>query len=99
MKQQLAEGILKPVPEEPTGYVVHYIAHKAVTREQAESTKLRIGYNASARASTESPSLNDCLEVGRPLQPLLFDVILRNRMKPIVLTGDLKQAFLQIRIA
>ena len=99
MKQQLADGILEPAPEEPTGDVVHYIPHKAVIREQAESTKLRIVYDASARASTESPSLNDCLEVGPPLQPLLFDVILRNRMKPIALTGDLKQAFLQIRIA
>ena len=73
--------------------------HTAVVREQAESTKLRVVYDASARASSESPSLNDCLEVGPPLQPLLFDVILRNRMKPIALTGDLKQAFLQIRIA
>ena len=99
MKQQLAEGILEPAPEEPTGEVVHYILHKAVIREQAESTKLRIVYDASARASSESPSLNDCLEVGPSLQPLLFDVILRKRMKPIALTGDLKQAFLQIWIA
>ena len=99
MKQQLAKGILELAPEEPTAEVIHYIPHKAVAREQAETTKLRIVYDASARASSESPSLNDWLEIGPPLQPLLFDVILRNRMKPIVLTGDLKQAFLQIRIA
>ena len=43
-------------------------------------------------------SLNDCLETGPPLQNLLWDVIVRNRMKPIALTGDMKQAFLQIRI-
>ena len=59
---------------------------------------MRIVYDASARASSESLSLNNCWEVGSPLQPLLYDVLLRNRMKPIALTGDLKQAFLQIRI-
>ena len=99
MNQQISDGILEPALKHPTGNVVHYIPHKAVIREQAESTKLRIVYDASARASSESPSLNDCLEVGPPLQPLLYDVLVRNRMKPIGLTGDLKQAFLQIRIA
>ena len=99
MNQQISDGILEPAPKHPTGNVVHYIPHKAVIREQAESTKLRIVYDASARASTESPSLNDCLKVGPPLQPLLYDVLVRNMMKPIGLTGDLKQAFLQIRIA
>ena len=99
MNQQISDGILEPAPKHPTGNIIHYIPHKAVIREQAESTKLRIVYDASARASTESPSLNDCLEVGPPLQPLLYDVLVRNRMKPTGLTGDLKQAFLQIRIA
>ena len=99
MTQQLSERILEPEAKHPTGEVVHYLPHKAVIREQAESTKLRIFYDALARASSESPSLDDCLEVGPPLQQLPYDVLLRIRMKPIALTGDLKQAFLQIHIA
>ena len=39
MTQQLSEGILAKYP---TGEVVHCIPHKAVIREQAESTKSRI---------------------------------------------------------
>ena len=67
-------------------------------RESAESTKLRIVYDASARAYPEAPSLNDCLNAGPPLQNRLWDVLVRMRFHPVALTGDLKQAFLQVRI-
>ena len=59
---------------------------------------MRIVYDASARENNHSPSLNDCLHVGPPLQPLLHDVLVRNRLKPIALTADVKQAFYQIWI-
>ena len=67
-------------------------------RESAESTKLRIVYDASARAYPEAPSLNDCLNAGPPLQNRLWDVLVRMRFHPVALTGDLKQVFLQVRI-
>ena len=76
----------------------YYIPHKPVIRKAAESTKIRIVYNASAKASESSPSLNDCLETGPPLQNLLWDVLVRNRLKPVALSADVKQAFLQVRI-
>lgn len=38
-----------------------YIPHKPVVRATAESTKLLIVYDASARAFDGAPSLNDCL--------------------------------------
>ena len=53
---------------------------------------------ASAKANEKSPSLNDCLERGPALQNLLWDVLVQNRLKPIAVAGDLKQAFLQVRI-
>ena len=37
MNQQISDRILEPAPKHPTGDVVHYIPHKAVIREQAES--------------------------------------------------------------
>ncbi|XP_070550021.1 uncharacterized protein [Ptychodera flava] len=59
---------------------------------------MRIVYDCSARANVRSPSLNDCLETGPPLQPLLFDIITRNRMRKFCITGDVQKAFLQIRV-
>jgi hypothetical protein len=98
MEEQLREGILEPVPPKQTGEVVHYIPHQPVIREDAESTKLRIVYDCSAKADPQLPSLNDCLEKGPSLQPLLFDILLRNRLRSNCITGDLKKAFLQVRV-
>lgn len=98
MQEQVAKGILEPVPNHPTGEVVHYIPHQAVIRENAATTKMRIVYDCSARANNQSPSLNDCLETGPPLQPLLFDTLPRNRMRRFCITGDIQKAFLQVRV-
>ena len=55
IKEQLAEGIIEPAPPVPEGKTF-YIPHKPVGRESAESTKLRVVYDASAKAS-ECPVL------------------------------------------
>ena len=49
MEEQLKEGILQPIPETPTGEVMHYIPHQPVIRDDAESTKMRIVYDCLAR--------------------------------------------------
>ena len=66
-------------------------------RENPETTKMRIVYDASAREGSSAASLNECLEVGPPLQNQLWSVMIRNRFHPVAIAGDLKQAFLQIR--
>ena len=93
----MEQGIIEIAPTEPDGKHEHYIPHKPVVREQAES-KVRIVYDASAKVNDDNPSLNDCLEIGPPLQRRLLDILLRNRVKPVLLAGDIKQAFLQIVI-
>ena len=45
-----------------------------------------------------SLSLNDSLETGPMLQNLLWDILVRNRFKPISLCADIQKSFLQIRI-
>ena len=97
IQDQLTQGIVERVQDKPAAKEF-YIPHKAVVRDAAESTKLRIVYDASARPNGSSPSLNECLEPGPPLQNKLWSVIVRNRFHPVALAGDLKQAFLQIRI-
>jgi len=97
IKDQLSEGIVEPAHHPPEGKEF-YIPHKAIIRETAESTKVRIVYDASAREKESAPSLNECLETGPPLQNHLWSVLVRNRFHPVALAGDLKQAFLQVRI-
>ena len=67
-------------------------------REEAESTKMRIVNNASSKSILSSPSLNECLQTGPPLQNLLWNVLIRNRFSPVALCGDIKQTFLQVHI-
>ena len=58
---------------------VHYLPHHPVITKTAETTKLRIVFDVSAKGRKEAPSLNDCLHVGPPLAPLMFDVLVRFR--------------------
>ena len=97
IKRQLDEGIVERVTKAAVG-PEFYIPHKAVVREAAQSTKLRVVYDASARAYAQAPSLSECLHVEPPLQNLLWSVLVRNRLHPVAITGDMKQAFLQVRI-
>ena len=71
IKDQFDEGIVERVTGPPVG-VEFYIPHKAVVGEAAESTKLRIVYDASPWASEKAPSLNECLHAGPPLQNKLW---------------------------
>jgi hypothetical protein len=98
IEDQVEQRIVEIAPTEPNEKHEHYIPHKPVVWEQAESTKVRIVYNASTKVNEDSPSLNDCLEIGPPLQRKLLDILLRNRVKPVLLAGDIKQVFLQIVI-
>ena len=94
IQDQLKEGIVERVSDETQGERECYLPHKAVIRETAQSTKMRIVFEASAKANQGGPSWNDCLETGPPLQNLLWSVLVRNRLKPVTLCGDIKQAFL-----
>ena len=64
-------------------------------RDEKATTKLRIGYDARAKAN-ESRSLNDHLYPGPSLTATLFGVLLRFRIHNIAFVGDIEKAFLQI---
>ena len=97
IENQKSEGIVEVASDPPQGKEF-YIPHKPVIRMGAETTKLRIVYDASSRASPKVPSLNDCLYSGPPLQNHLWSVLVRMRFHPVLIAGDLQQAFLQVRI-
>jgi hypothetical protein len=97
IENQVKENIVERAPVQASGQEF-YIPHKPVVREATSSTKLRVVYDASARASPDSPSLNECLNPGPPLLNRLWDVLVRQRVYPVAVTGDIRQAFLQIRV-
>ena len=98
IQDQLKEGIVERKSDETQGKRECYLPHKAVIRETAQSTKMRIVFDASVKASESSPSLNDCLKTGVPLQNVLWSVLVRNRLKQVAWCGGIKQAFFQVRV-
>ena len=96
-EKQKAEGIVEISDQEPDG-VEYYIPHKPVVRNMAETTKVRIVYDASTKANNEAPSLNQCLNPGPPLQNYHCNILVRMGFHPVLLSGDINQAFLQVRI-
>ena len=94
IKEQLEIGIIEEAPEVATGKRVYYMPHKPVIREEAISTKVRMVFDASAKPSFEDYSINECMNPGPPRQPLLI----RSRMAPVCIVGDVEKAFLQVEL-
>ncbi len=98
IQQQAKDGIIEQVSELEPAKAIHYLPHRAVIKEDAETTKVRIMYDASCKDRKSGVSLNDCLHVGPALTPLIFDVLLRFRCNSVDLVGDIEKAFLNIEI-
>ena len=66
IQEQINEGLVEKVSETKTfkKEKEFYLPHRAVIRESAETTKIRIVYDASAKHNKESIPLNECLETG-----------------------------------
>ncbi|KIH42722.1 hypothetical protein ANCDUO_27289 [Ancylostoma duodenale] len=96
--QQLKLGIIEEVDEQqPQGPHVYYIPHQAVTKQDSNTTKLRIVFDASSHRRG-SPSLNDCIHQGPTMLPDLCGTLLRSRLNPFLITADVEKAFHQIRL-
>lgn len=94
IQDQVKKGIVQIV--EPCGHKggqkLHYLPHHAVVRQDKETTKVRIVYDASAQST--GPSLNDCLYMGPKFNQRILDTLLRFRLYKIPLTADIEKAFL-----
>ena len=86
--------------DQPAQGIECYVPHKPVIREEAASTKVRVVYDASAKAHPNAVSLNDCLllYLGPTLQNKMWNVLVRSLVHPLAIVGDLKQALLQVII-
>ena len=95
-EEQRRLGITETVSEPGKKGETPYLAHHPVIREDKDTTKLRIVFDASAK--TFGPSLNECLYKGPQLTPLVFDILPRFRAQVIALTADIEKAFHQISV-
>ena len=87
-------GKASNIPNE--GYV-NYLSHPPVICNDREASKIRVAFDASAIFKYEK-SLNDVLDPGTCLLPLLLNILLRLRTGKIGLIADIKQAFIQIEV-
>ena len=98
IRDQLANNVIEKVSDKESDNPKEYfMPHRPVIRADAETTKMRVVYDASAK-SESGYSLNDCLEKGPSLQNKLWDILIRTRFRPVILCADIQKAFLQIRI-
>lgn len=98
IRDYLSSGYVAPVQkedEELNGYV---IPHHGVIRSDKVTTKLRVVLDASARTD-KGLSLNQMLHAGPNLQGDIFRILLNFRLLPVAFCADVKQMYLQIKMA
>ncbi len=98
IKEQEEKGIIEKVSELEKAENSHYLPNQTVVRENAETTKVRMVFDASSKEGIKGTFLNDCLHVGLPMTPMLFDILLRFRENNVSLVGDVEKAFLNIEV-
>nr|XP_034837780.1 uncharacterized protein LOC117994009 [Maniola hyperantus] len=74
-----------------------YLPHHAVVREDKDTTKVRVVYNASSKG-VNNVSLNDDLLVGPKLQQDLRHLLMRWRKFRVCIIADLVKMYRQVRV-
>ncbi|XP_070170444.1 uncharacterized protein [Polyergus mexicanus] len=75
----------------------YFIPHHPVFKQDSQTTKLRVVFDASSKSSTGA-SLNDTLLVGPTIQENLFAIVMRFRTHRYVLSADIEKMYRQVRI-
>jgi len=96
---QEGRGFIEKVTSnlEHTAAAVHYIPHHPVKKDSS-TTPIRIVYDCSCRQSSDSPSLNDCLDPGPPFLMDLCTILLRFRQHEFAFSSDIEKAFLHVHL-
>ena len=99
IKDQEKMGIIERVKNSertPVGKT-HYIPHQPVVKQDRDTTKLRIVYDASAKVEGGT-SLNNCLYPGPCLLHNIAEILTRFRFYKTALFCDIEKAFLMIAV-
>ena len=71
---QKEAGVIEEAPDSCEAGECHYLPHHPAVKETRDTTQVRIVFDASA--TSEGPSLSECLYKGPQLTPLIFDIFL-----------------------
>lgn len=98
MKEYLTLGHMEEIPENETKKEkAVYLPHHAVVRDDKETSKTRVVFDASAKG-TNHTSLNDELLVGPQLQDDLRNLIMRWRLKRVCYASDIQMMYRQVLV-
>ena len=99
-KQQQADGIIKEFNVHPDDYHKFiWIPHRPVVKTEANTTtKVRPVFNCSLKTN-KLPSLNEAAYAGINLLKDIVQLSLKFRSNKFTMVSDIKQAFLQIKLA
>ena len=97
---QCEEGIIEKIEVEPKDFKNYvWIPHRPVFKvDPNTTTKIRPVFNCSLKTDNK-PSLNEAAYAGVNLMGDIVQLSLYFRTNDIIMIGDIKQAFLQIRLA
>jgi len=90
-------GHAEEVPNQQLPSNHYYLPVHGVFKQSSTTTKVRPVFDASAPSSTGA-SLNDTLEQGPNLYPLLSDVLLKFRIHKIGFSADISKMFREIKL-
>ena len=98
--QQLADGIIEKVDVRPDDYHKYiWIPHRPVIKSESNTTtKIRPVFNCSLKTN-KAPSLNEAAYAGINLMKDIVKLSIYFRSNKYTMLSDIKQAFLQIRLA
>ncbi|XP_065081193.1 uncharacterized protein LOC135703798 [Ochlerotatus camptorhynchus] len=82
--------------EDPPGLQSYYLPHHCVFKPSSSSTKFRVVFDATTKAS--KLSLHDVLMTGTSSQSDLFSIVLRFRTHTYVFTVDVSKMYRQILV-
>ncbi|XP_067029594.1 uncharacterized protein [Acropora muricata] len=100
IRQQIESKIIEECKEsQDPEDCSHFLPHHGVIKQGRQTTKLRVVFDGSAKASNDDLSLNDCLQKGPNLVPHLFNTVIKFRGYPIGIIADIEKAFHEIQIA
>ncbi|XP_063994337.1 uncharacterized protein LOC135171637 [Diachasmimorpha longicaudata] len=97
LQEYLDLGHLTEVTEADLSHPGYYLPHHAVIKESSLTTKVRVVFDGSAATST-GISLNETLHVGPTIQDNIFSLLVRFRLHPYVLTGDIEKMYRQVLV-
>ena len=94
IQDELNQGVVEVAPKSHDADSLYFLP-QAVVRENKKTTSVRMVYDARMKSAKNGLSLNDILEKGPLLTPMMFKVLIRFRCRNIVVNGDIEKAFLQ----